>query len=66
MFPNLVALFPEQALALTEYRSVRLEAAQIGLRHTATVGRYGLGSQPSLASVSTSPMTTTRSTYREM
>ena len=29
MFPNLVALFPKQALALAEYRSARLEAAQI-------------------------------------
>ena len=27
MFPNLVALFPKQALALAEYRSARLEAA---------------------------------------
>lgn len=29
MFPNLVALFPEQALALTEYRSARIQAARI-------------------------------------
>ena len=28
MFPNMVALFPSQALALTEYRSARLQAAR--------------------------------------
>ena len=42
MFPNLVALFPDEALALTEYRRQRLPAALI----RAQTHGYGGAMQP--------------------